>query len=47
MLLDPLEEQFHLPAPLVKRADDGCGKREIVGEKHNRKEQPVDLKQAA
>ena len=36
MLLDPFEAQFHLPAPLVKCADDGCRKREIVGEKHQR-----------
>ena len=34
MLLDPLEEQFDLPARLVQRAD-GCGRqREVVGEVH-------------
>ena len=36
MLLDPLEEQFHLPACLVKRADSGCRHRKVVGEKYQR-----------
>src|ERR1039458_10876848 len=36
MLLDPLEEQFHLPATFVERADGGCRKGEFVGEEHQR-----------
>ncbi len=34
MLLDPLEEQLHLPACLVERADGGCRKGEVVCEEH-------------
>ena len=34
VLLDPLEEQFHLPALLVEFGDGCCGEREIVGEEH-------------
>src|SRR5271165_6426132 len=33
MLLDPLEEQFDLPATAVEIGDYGCRKREVVGEK--------------
>lgn len=36
VLLDPLEEQFHLPAALVERADGFGGYAEVVGEKHQR-----------
>jgi len=31
-LLDPLEEQFDLPAAFVESADDGGGRVELVGE---------------
>ena len=34
MLLDPLEEQFHLPATLVQRSNRQCGQDRIVGQKH-------------
>src|SRR5439155_6020003 len=34
VLLDPLEEQLHLPALLVKRRDGGRRQHEIVGQKH-------------
>jgi len=33
VLLDPFEEQFHLPARLVDRGDGKCRKCEVVGEK--------------
>src|SRR5262249_29221551 len=33
MLLDPLEEQLHLPAALVDLSDGGGWKREVIGEK--------------
>ncbi len=36
MLLDPLKEQFHLPASLIERADGGCRQDEIVGQEHQR-----------
>ena len=36
MLLDPFEEQFHLPARLVERADGGCRQREVIGDKDQR-----------
>lgn len=37
MLLDPLEEEFHLPvALLVERSDGLGGNAEMVGEKHQR-----------
>src|SRR4030065_386991 len=36
MLLDPLEEQFHLPAALVERADGCRRKGEVVGQEHQR-----------
>ena len=36
MLLDPLEEQFHLPACFVKRADRGCRQGKVVGKRHQR-----------
>ena len=32
MLFDPLEEQFDLPATLLKLRDDERGQREIVGQ---------------
>ncbi len=35
MLLDPFEEQFHLPATPVERADGGCRKGKVVGEKRH------------
>jgi hypothetical protein len=31
VLLDPLEEQFNLPAALVESADGGSGQGELVG----------------
>src|SRR5450759_1486600 len=34
MLLDPLEEQFYLPAVLVKLGDDRCWQRRVVGQKN-------------
>jgi hypothetical protein len=34
MLLDPLEEQFDLPAVLVKRTDCQCRELKMIGEKH-------------
>lgn len=34
MLLDPFEEQLHLPARLVQRADGGCRQGELIGQKH-------------
>lgn len=34
MLLDPFEEEFHLPAALVERADGQRWKRGVVGKKH-------------
>src|ERR1035437_3325485 len=33
MLLDPFEEQFHLPPRLVDQGDGKCRQREVVGEK--------------
>ena len=36
MLLDPFEEQLHLPAALVQRADGCRRQRKVVGEKHQR-----------
>ena len=36
MLLDPLEEEFHLPAAFVERADGGGRKREVVGDEDQR-----------
>ena len=33
MLLDPLEEQFHLPAAFVDLGDSKCWKNKVVGEK--------------
>ena len=36
MLLDPLEEQFHLPAVLVERADGGGRQCHLVGEEDER-----------
>src|SRR6266851_753471 len=33
MLLDPFEEQFHLPSRLVDLGDCKCRKHEVVGEK--------------
>jgi len=35
VLLDPLEEQLHLPAALVDLGDGKCRKREVVGQKHS------------
>src|ERR1039458_2277432 len=34
MLLDPLEEDFHLPAILIERAGGGGGKIELIGKQH-------------
>jgi hypothetical protein len=34
MLLDSFEEEFHLPAALVKGTDSQCGDPEMVGQKH-------------
>ncbi len=34
MLLDPLEEQLHLPAALVQRADRQWRERELIGQEH-------------
>ena len=34
MLLDPFEEQLHLPAALVECADGGCRQGEVVGKEH-------------
>lgn len=36
MLLDPFEEQFHLPPCLVERADGGCRQCEVIGQEHQR-----------
>lgn len=36
MLLDPLEEQFHLPAVLVERADGSAWQCHLVGEEDER-----------
>ena len=36
MLLNPLEEQFDLPATLVKRADRCSRQRKVVGQEHQR-----------
>ena len=36
MLLDPLEEQFHLPAAPIKFGDRERGQREVVGQEHQR-----------
>ena len=36
MLLDPFEEQFHLPAALVQRGDDQRWQSRIVGQKDQR-----------
>ena len=36
MLLDPLEEQLHLPSAFVEAADCERGKAEVVGEEHQR-----------
>ena len=36
MLLDPREEQLHLPACLVERTDGGCRQGHVVGEEHPR-----------
>jgi hypothetical protein len=33
VLLDPLEEQFHLPAGLVDPGDGKCGKGEVIRQK--------------
>ena len=35
-LLDPLEEELHLPTAFVKRAYGGGGKDEVVGDEHQR-----------
>lgn len=34
VLLDPLEEQLHLPAAAIQRADRERGQPEVVGEEH-------------
>lgn len=34
ILRDSLEEQLHMPAALVERADGRCRQREVVGEEH-------------
>ena len=34
MLFDPFEEQLHTPTALVQSANRRCGKRHIVGQKH-------------
>src|SRR5688572_31303710 len=34
MLLDPLEEQLHLPAALVQRADCQRGQGELIGQEY-------------
>ena len=34
MLLDPFEEQLHLPATLVQRGDNQRRQRRVVGQKH-------------
>ena len=34
MLLDPLEEQLHLPAAAIELGDRECRQREVVGEEH-------------
>ena len=36
MELDPLEEELHLPAAFVERADGGDRKGEVVGDEHQR-----------
>ena len=36
MLLDPFEEQLHLPATLVQRGNGQGRQRRIVGQKHQR-----------
>ena len=36
VLLDPLEEQLHLPASLEERADGQCREGQLVGEKDER-----------
>jgi len=36
MLLDPLEEQFHLPAILIKLGNHRCRQRRVVGQKDQR-----------
>jgi len=36
MLLDPLEEQFHLPAAAIELGDRECRQLEVVGEEHER-----------
>jgi len=36
MLLDPLEEQFDLPARFVDCAVGGCRQDEVVGQEHQR-----------
>ena len=36
MLLDPLEEEFHLPAAFVQGADGGGRKGEVVDDEHQR-----------
>ena len=35
MLLDPLEEEFDLPAALVKFCNGECRQSEVVGQKNN------------
>jgi hypothetical protein len=35
VLLDPLEEEFDLPAPLIKLCDLGCGAVEIIADKRD------------
>ena len=37
MLVDPLEEQFDLPARLVERTDGACRQDELVGEEDERR----------
>ena len=32
LLLDPLEEEFDLPARFVKLSDDRCGQDKVVGQ---------------
>ena len=41
MLLDPLEEQLHLPALLVQSGDHFRRQREIVGQRHRRRNRAV------
>jgi hypothetical protein len=50
VLLDPFEEQYHLPALLIDLRDGDCRQREVVGSRQDKsrlKQLPCNHLQAA